>query len=177
MCLSNSLFAANAILLRHRCIVGAILLALLLESLYNAFTLHSPNRASPVNKPFHVGCQEPDVSSKRENATILMLARNEDVDGAVKSLTSLEDRSNKWFHYPTVFLNDQEWSPKFKDAVTKVASGNVRFGVIDKSMWQYPEWIDQRKAKALMATQAKAGVFYAANESYHHMYRFNSGLF
>jgi mannosyltransferase len=174
---SNALLSVFTALSRHRCILGAIVLASLLESVYNVYTLRSPSPATgvPLDKPFHVGCQEPDISAPRENATILMLARNADVDGAVKSLTSLEERFNKWYHYPVVFLNDQAWDQGFKDAVTEVASGLVQFGIIEKSMWKYPEWIDLTKARMHMEAQAKAGVIYAGDESYHHMCRFYSG--
>lgn len=174
---SNALFSVFTVLSRHRRILGAIGLVFLLESLYNVYTLRSPHPATgvPLDKPFHVGCQEPNTSAPRENATILILARNADVDGAVKSLTSLEERFNKWYHYPVVFLNDQAWDQGFKEAVTKVASGLVQFGVIEKSMWEYPEWIDQTSARMNMEAQAKAGVIYAGNESYHHMCRFYSG--
>ena len=169
-------FSVSSILVRHhRRILVVIGLALVFETFYNIYSFHVTRPSPPLDEPFHIGCQEPDTSAPRENATILMLARNSDLDGAVKSLTSLEEQFNKWFHYPVVFLNDQPWDQDFMDAVTRVASGNVHFGVIDKSMWQYPDWIDQGKARRLMDVQAQANVLYAGNESYHHMCRFNSG--
>ena len=52
--------------------------------------------------------------SRRANATILMLARNADVDNAVRSVRRLEDRFNKKFGYPWVFLNEEPFSEEFK---------------------------------------------------------------
>ncbi len=160
----------------HQRILVIIGLGLVIEMFYNIYSFRVVHPSAPLDEPFHIGCKEPDISAPRENATILMLARNSNLDGAVKSLISLEEQFNKWFHYPVVFLNDEVWDQDFVDAVTEVASGHVHFGVIDERMWQYPEWIDQGKARRLMDTQAQAGVIYAGNESYHHMCRFNSGL-
>lgn len=47
-----------------------------------------------------------------------MLARNGDLPGVVKSIKQMEDRFNKRFHYPYVFLNEEAFSDKFKECVT-----------------------------------------------------------
>jgi hypothetical protein len=47
-----------------------------------------------------------------------MLARNGDLPGVVKSLKQMEDRFNKRFRYPYVFLNEEEFSDQFKECVT-----------------------------------------------------------
>lgn len=49
------------------------------------------------------------------NAVLLMLCRNEEVDGAVKSIRELEDRFNHKYHYPWVFLNEVEFTEDFKE--------------------------------------------------------------
>jgi len=59
--------------------------------------------ATPGETPHH-----------RANATLIMLARNSDVDGAVQSVRSMEDRFNHKYHYPWVFLNEQPFSDEFK---------------------------------------------------------------
>ena len=46
-----------------------------------------------------------------------MLCRNEEVDGAVKSVRELEDRFNHKYHYPWVFLNEVEFTEEFKQYV------------------------------------------------------------
>ena len=46
-----------------------------------------------------------------------MLARNTDIQGAVKSVKQMEDRFNKRFRYPYVFLNEEPFSDQFKEYV------------------------------------------------------------
>jgi hypothetical protein len=41
-------------------------------------------------------------------------ARNSDVNGIVVSMKQLEDRFNKKFKYPYVFLNEQDFDDNFK---------------------------------------------------------------
>lgn len=167
---------ALSVLVRHRRrILVIVALALLLDICNNVYSHRVNHPANALDKPFHTGCQQPETSAPRENATILMLARNSDIEEAVSSLQSLEAQFNKWFHYPIVFLNDQDWAQAFKDAVVDVVSGPVQFGVIDQRMWQYPDWIDRGKARKFMDIQEQSGVLYGGNESYHHMCRFNSG--
>jgi len=48
------------------------------------------------------------------NATLFMLARNSEVDGAVNSVRELEDRFNRKYGYPWVFLNEEPFSDDFK---------------------------------------------------------------
>jgi len=50
----------------------------------------------------------------KANAVLLVLCRNEDVDGTVKSIRGLEDRFNHKYHYPWVFLNEVEFTEDFK---------------------------------------------------------------
>lgn len=48
---------------------------------------------------------------------MLMLARNADVDGAVSSVRDVEDRFNRKFGYPWVFMNEEPFSDEFKRCV------------------------------------------------------------
>lgn len=54
------------------------------------------------------------VSARTANATLLMLARNSDLDNVIRSMRRLEDRFNVHYKYPWVFLNDVEFSEEFK---------------------------------------------------------------
>lgn len=42
------------------------------------------------------------------------LARNIDLQGAINSMERLEDRFNKKFGYPYVFLNDEPFNEEFR---------------------------------------------------------------
>jgi hypothetical protein len=48
------------------------------------------------------------------NATFVILARNSDVDGIAKSVRELEDRFNRRYAYPYVFLNEEPFTDYFK---------------------------------------------------------------
>ena len=51
---------------------------------------------------------------RRANATFVILARNGDLQGVLKSMKQMEDRFNKRFRYPYVFLNEELFTDQFK---------------------------------------------------------------
>ncbi len=122
----------TSFLLRYHRFLLVIPIFLICEIAFHTYR----NRVSPphiqLDAPFHIGCQDTIKSEvqSRENATILMLARNSDVESAVSSIRSLEEQFNSWAKYPITFLNDEPWDVGFMDAVKEVASGDVQFGVI-----------------------------------------------
>lgn len=72
----------------------------------------SKSKASPS-----FGNVIPQASSsppRRANATLVMLARNTDLNGVISSVEQLEARFNRKFNYPWVFLNDEPFSTDFK---------------------------------------------------------------
>jgi alpha 1,2-mannosyltransferase len=46
-----------------------------------------------------------------------MLARNTDVEGAVRSIREMEERFNRRYNYPYVFLNEEPFTEDFKKYV------------------------------------------------------------
>lgn len=104
-----------------------------------------------------------------------MLARNEDIEGAVHTIKSIETHFNKWFHYPYIMLNEQPFDDSFIDRINKVVSGPVNFGTIPPEMWGFPTGMDEARAKASMKKQGDRGIKYGGLESYHHMCRFFAG--
>ena len=52
---------------------------------------------------------------RKANATILSLARNGDIEGIAFSMKQMEDRFNKKYQYPYVFLNEEPFSDDFKE--------------------------------------------------------------
>jgi mannosyltransferase len=153
----------------------AIGFLLCLESYIHRREFHVEGPSKPLDQPFSIGCRTPDANASRENAVIVMVARNSDRDGALKTVTSFERQFNQWFHYPMVFLNDQPWDQSFVNALAEVASGEIQFRMISKEMWGFPDWMDQNEARREMKKQADHGIMYAGAESYHHMCRFYSG--
>ncbi|KAI0048474.1 glycosyltransferase family 15 protein [Auriscalpium vulgare] len=114
---------------------------------------------------------------RRANATLLMLARNSDADGAVRSMRDLEDRFNRNFQYPWVFLNDEPFDDNFKKRVSVLTTAPVSFGVIPKDMWHQPPWIDEERASAARQKMVDDNIIYGGSLSYRNMCRFNSGFF
>ena len=53
--------------------------------------------------------------TRRANAVLLMLVRNSELDNALSSVTQLEERFNKRFGYPWVFLNEVPFTDEFKE--------------------------------------------------------------
>lgn len=150
-------------------------LAFLVETCFHASNFHIATPDHELDPPFHTSCQEPNISAPRENAVIVMLARNQEIDKALHSVVSLERRFNRWFQYPYVFLNDEVWSDEFKSAIRAATHANTTFETIPESAWTFPTWIDMDKAQTSIKDQGDRGVLYAGLTSYHHMCRFFSG--
>ncbi len=124
---------------------------------------------------FVTGCLEPKTDGPRANAALVVLARNQELEGVVQSIKSMERHFNRWFHYPYVFLNDGDFDQTFKETIVNHTSARVEFGKIDPVMWGYPDWVDLETAKEGIRKQGDAAIMYGGMESYHHMCRFYSG--
>lgn len=110
-----------------------------------------------------------------ENATLVMLVRNLELEGALLSMRSLEDRFNHNYKYPWVFLNDVPFDDDFIEKTTLMASGNVFYELIPEEDWQAPPHIDDEKVEEnFMNSQ---DVIYGFSKSYRNMCHFNSGFF
>jgi alpha 1,2-mannosyltransferase len=59
----------------------------------------------------------PGAGRARANATLLMLARNTDLAGALSSVGQMQDKFNKHCAYPWVFLNEEPFTEDFKRCV------------------------------------------------------------
>lgn len=55
-----------------------------------------------------------------------MLARNSDVEGVLRSVRELEDRFNRKFQYPWVFLNEVDFDDDFKRCVVSIPTLTCR---------------------------------------------------
>ena len=111
-----------------------------------------------------------------------MLARNGDIHGVAKSMKQMEDRFNKRFRYPYVFLNEEPFTDHFMECVTLICAAYltshslslqfnhrrvteltdslVEFGLIPPNHWHQPDWIDEEKASAARAEMEKNRVIY-----------------
>ncbi|KAJ2785642.1 hypothetical protein GGI15_001843 [Coemansia interrupta] len=114
---------------------------------------------------------------KPVRAAFVVLVRNSELVGMKRAMRQIEDRFNRKFNYPYVFLNDVPFTDEFMTETAAMTSANVTYGQIPHEHWSYPEWINQTYAGECRENMEKQGVFYARSESYRHMCRFNSGFF
>lgn len=119
----------------------------------------------------------PPAPGERANATFVTLARNSDVWEIARSIRQVEDRFNRNYNYPWVFLNDKPFDETFKKVTTSLVSGQTYYGTIDESHWSFPSWIDQEKARLVREDMAQRKIIYGDSISYRHMCRFESGFF
>ena len=156
-----------------------LLLLLLIEPTLRLRRFVVPPPAAELDAPFRTACQEPDTAAPRERAALVMLARNEDLAAAARSIDLVERRFNRWFHYPVVFLNDAPWDDRFVSTLSARVSGGARFEVLPNTSWGFPDGVDfdVAAARASFTRQERTGVRYGGSESYHHMCRFFSGEF
>lgn len=151
--------------------------ALILEVLIHRSRYSVPRPSHDLDPPFFTQCQEPDVGAPRENAVLVMLARNSELIKANKTITSIDKAFNRFFNYPIVFFNDEAWSPRFIEVLNKTSRGLATFEVIPSDQWLFPKWMDEKAAKQSIKEQGEAGIPHGGQEGYHHMCRFYSGKF
>lgn len=110
-----------------------------------------------------------------ENATLVMLVRNSELAGALQSMRSLEDRFNRDYRYPWVFLNDVPFDEEFMAQTTAMASGKTFYELIPAEDWNPPPHIDPKKVDENIARSMD--IIYGFSKSYRNMCHFNSGHF
>ncbi|KAK4053756.1 hypothetical protein OIV83_001412 [Microbotryomycetes sp. JL201] len=114
---------------------------------------------------------------KRANAALVALVRNGEKDAMQNSMRSVEAKFNRKFGYPWVFMNDEPFTEEFKKAVLSMTRSEVKFALIPKEHWGYPDWVNQTLATEERQKMVNENVIYGGSESYRHMCRFNSGFF
>jgi alpha 1,2-mannosyltransferase len=118
----------------------------------------------------------PGMDGRRANATLLMLARNSDLDNAVRSVRRLEDRFNRHFNYPWMFLNEEPFDDEFKRRISLLTRANVTYALIPRAHWIQADWIDEERANASRTKMEEEGVIYGGSLPYRNMCRYNSGV-
>ncbi|KAJ7693144.1 glycosyltransferase family 15 protein [Mycena rosella] len=134
---------------------------------------HEPPYKTPVPEKYYL--QPNGTITRKANAAIVMLARNSDLGGMVKSMSQLEAKFNARFGYPYVFLNEVPFSDEFKRTVSALTQNTLEFGLIPHEHWFQPPEIDEARAAA--ARKDMQDVIYGGAVPYRNMCRFNSGFF
>ncbi|KAH7380422.1 nucleotide-diphospho-sugar transferase [Phaeosphaeria sp. MPI-PUGE-AT-0046c] len=181
----SSLSMPLALVLLFPCLVVVVIFTLFARSPDSDELMNMPAGSPPFirkiseryDKPFAVGCLEPRINAPRANAAFVVLARNQELEGVIQSVKSIERHFNRWYHYPYVFLNDGIFNETFKETIMNYTSAPVEWGQIAAEDWGWPEWLDPAVAKEGIARQGDDAIMYGGMESYHHMCRFYSGKF
>lgn len=113
----------------------------------------------------------------KENAVIYMLVRNMELHEALESIRMIEDRFNRRYHYPWVFLNDDWFTEDFKRLTSGMVSGEAKYGHIEPEVWDTPPHIDEELYEQRLQQMVADDVIYGGSRSYRNMCRFNSGNF
>ncbi|KAJ2159062.1 hypothetical protein GGF46_003299 [Coemansia sp. RSA 552] len=112
------------------------------------------------------------ASERREKAALVALVRNSDLYGLRQAMRQVEDRFNRNYNYPYIFVNDVPFTEEFKRGVRAVTAAPVEFGTLDAKSWGIPTWIDQQRYAEVKRT---ARYPHGKEDSYRKMCRFQSG--
>jgi len=159
-------------------IVLVIAVACFLETVFHVRSHAIPRPSHDLDAPFSTQCQDPvraAAANPRENATFVMLARNNEIQQALQAIENIERQFNQWFHYPVLFLNNEEWDPGFVRVLNASVSGQATFEVLSEEEWMFPPGTNVKDARAKIKMQGDKGIYNGGKESYHHMCRFYSG--
>ncbi|GAW13771.1 hypothetical protein ANO14919_031600 [Xylariales sp. No.14919] len=115
----------------------------------------------------------------RPNAAFIALVRNSEVEEMVYSMTKLEARFNSrpTHKYDWVFFNDEEFSEEFMSSIRNATNSQCYFETIPREHWSIPSWVDTTRFDVGRQFMGSIGVGKAWLQSYHHMCRWNAGLF
>ncbi|KXS10264.1 glycosyltransferase family 15 protein, partial [Gonapodya prolifera JEL478] len=110
-------------------------------------------------------------------ACFVILLKNLDLWSWKATMRQLEDRFNRNYGYPYVFLNNEEFDQTFMSHVRNLTNATVHFGRVPAEHWSIPDFIDRNKAQQSWERMKAENVIYGGSESYRHMCRFESGFF
>ncbi|KAL7324613.1 hypothetical protein PS15p_209781 [Mucor circinelloides] len=153
-------------------------LMLLLLGLTATFSRNKPS-SSEVTEPADTELAALSIHrhAHKVKGCYVILIRNSELDGIASTIAQIENTFNSKFDYPYVFFNDEPFTDNFKSTVASLTKSRVLFGLLNSTMWGYPDFIDQEYAAECRKSMTELGIPYASSESYRHMCRFQSGFF
>ncbi|CAG8560078.1 4127_t:CDS:2, partial [Dentiscutata heterogama] len=131
------------------------------SSFSTPWVLTDPDITSKVIVPAGIEMnytKEPD----RANACFVVLIRNSDLHNFRPTMRQLEDRFNRKYNYPYVFLNDVPFTEEFKKYTSALTKAKTEYGLIPYEYWSVPDYIDMGVVKQNMEKMESEGVLYGA---------------
>ncbi|KAI1768624.1 glycosyltransferase family 15 protein [Hypoxylon sp. FL1150] len=137
-----------------------------------------PMADTPARRTLPAGEVQALIDS-RPKAAFISLVRNEELQDMVASILQVESRFNgrATHQYDWVFFNNEEFTPEFQATVLQATNSRCFFEKIPVEHWRVPSWIDETRFSAGRQFMGGIGVGKAWLQSYHHMCRWNAGLF
>ncbi|KAJ2771388.1 alpha-1,2-mannosyltransferase ktr1 [Coemansia nantahalensis] len=108
-------------------------------------------------------------------AALVALVRNSELDGMRGTVRQVEDRFNRNYGYPYIFLNDEDFSEEFKRGIRAMTSAPVHFGKLPKEHWGLSPYVTEDKVKEALERN-KDRYIYGGSYSYRLMCRYQSGF-
>ncbi|KAJ1947090.1 hypothetical protein GGF37_000675 [Kickxella alabastrina] len=135
---------------------------------------YGAHQAAPPETFSRAMAEKAPINSTRPvRAAIVALVRNSDLFGLRLAIRQIEDRFNRKFQYPYIFVNDEPFTEEFKQGVRDLTRARVDFGLLDEESWAVPEWIDKARYAEVKRT---AKYPHGEKDSYRKMCRFQSGF-
>jgi hypothetical protein len=94
--------------------------------------------------------------------------RNREQKDALIAMKNIEERFNQYYRYPWTFLNDEDFTEDFKLQTSRIASGEVQYGLIPHEHWSIPDFIDDAKFRQKLQEFEDKKIIYGGSESYRH---------
>lgn len=127
----------------------------------NSTSEHAPGMARP----------------RRADSALIMLCRNEDLDGVVSAIHELETAFNSKFNYPWILFNEVPFTEEFIAHTKHLTRGSIQYEKIPAEHWDVPASIDMEEFHLAAERLKSQNVKYASSLSYRQMCRWNSGFF
>lgn len=87
------------------------------------------------------------IEAGKANACILVILDETDLNKWRPTMRQIEDRFNKKYKYPYVFLSPLPFTPRFKLLVASLTASRIEFGRIPHKQWKIPSHIDFNRAR------------------------------
>ncbi|KAJ2333689.1 hypothetical protein GGI00_002209, partial [Coemansia sp. RSA 2681] len=91
-----------------------------------------------------------DGNNTRLRAAMVALVRNSELDEIRSTIRQVEDRFNREFGYPYIFLNDEDFTDEFKDMVQAETNAKIHFGKLSEEHWGLSPYVTEEKVKAAL---------------------------
>ncbi|KAJ1945109.1 alpha-1,2-mannosyltransferase ktr1 [Linderina pennispora] len=108
-------------------------------------------------------------------AALVALVRNSELNGIRNTIRQIDDRFNRNYGYPYIFLNDEDFTDEFKQKVKAITTAPVYFGKVPSSHWGLSPYVEEQKVKEALEYN-KDRYLYGGSFSYREMCRYQSGF-